>query len=238
MPNGSSFQFQAHGIQTWEGRYARIQGDSSVFKVVRRGSKHVVQAHIQTFEGRIICEAVPSTEVKKMIEAINMVKSRHNSQKGGSFLINEYGQVLVPTLEDGRFYVGQTTGVLPFLNLDTYEIVDLSDNSGLETGDPWDLPYVGMIYNLNQRSQFYYWDAPNGSSLKPKSQDQDLIKKIRRIRRNGAVRLLVNPYGLVLTKVPVGDFDPDEDRWDPIYVGRIDYTKWFPKEDVQCQTSS
>jgi hypothetical protein len=49
---------------------------------------------------------------------------------------------------------------------------------------------------------------------------------------------LVNPYGLVATKAPVGEFDFDEDNWKPVYIGRIDYAKWFAKEETTWRTGS
>ncbi|HBF99998.1 MAG TPA: hypothetical protein DDW87_00290 [Firmicutes bacterium] len=239
MRKNSLLQFHSAGILEWEGRYNRIAGDLSVFHVVRKGRGFVIQALVKTWEGKVIYEAVPNQNVKEMTEAINEVKSRHNGQSGGSFLLNEFGQVLVPTISKQRFCVGHTTGVMLLRNLDTQDIIDLSNDTGLETGDPWELPYVGMVYNLNGRSQLYYWNEATQESEKPPAQDRDLIAKIRSVRRSGSIRLVVNPYGVVSTKVPRGVFDPDEDTWEPVYIGRVDYNKWFAKEDVfECQTGS
>ena len=136
MPGKMVFQFHTSGIQEWAGRYDRISGRLSVFKVVHSGGRQVVQAYIQTSEGKTICEALQSQAVEKMIATINMVKRHHNCQPGGSFLLNEYGQVLVPTQTGQRFCVGQTTGIMLMRNLDTQEIVDLSDDTGLTTVTP------------------------------------------------------------------------------------------------------
>jgi hypothetical protein len=236
--HGNSFRFHASSTSEWKGRYKRIQGSSSAFHVVSRAGKYVILAYIQTEEGQVSCQALPCPDVEAMIEAINDVKRRYHSQPGGSFLINEFGQVLVPTKESIRFYVGQCTGVLQFLNLDTKRIVDLSDDSLLETGDAWDLPYVGMPYHLSIRNQLYFWDDQQNSKRLPQAQDKNLIRKIRSIRRHGGVRILVNPYGLVATKAPVGEFDFDEDNWKPVYIGRIDYAKWFAKEETTWRTGS
>jgi hypothetical protein len=233
------FQFRTNGIEEWAGRYYRIPGDLSVFKVVSSGGRHVIQAFIKTSEGRVTCQAIQSQAVERLISAINGVKWRNNHQPGGSFLLNEYGQVLVPTQGGKRFCVGKTTGVMLLRNLDTQEIVDLSNDTGLKTGDPWELPYVGTAYYLSRRSQVYYWDKTSNSSIRPRFQDWELIHKIRSVRRSGAVKLLINPYGLVLTKTPKGVFNPVQDQWEPVYVGRIDYYKWFTEEGFQeCRTSS
>lgn len=239
MAGKMMFQFHTRGIQEWAGRYGRIPGGLSVFKVVHSGGRQVVQAYIETSEGKIICESLQSQAVEKMIATINTVKTHHNRQLGGSFLLNEYGQVLVPTQTGQLFCVGQTTGIMLLRNLDTQEIVDLSDDTGLTTGDPWEMPYVGNVYRLSHRSYLYYWDRTTNRSIRPQFQDKDLIHKIRSVRRSGAVKLVVNPYGLVLAKVPKGAFDFDEDQWSPVYVGRINYSKWFEKEDArECRTGS
>ncbi len=236
--HGNSFRFHASSTSEWKGRYKRIQGSLSAFRVVSHAGQHVMLAYIQTVEGQVSCQALPCSDVKAMIEAINDVKWRYHGQPGGSFLINEFGQVLVPTRERIRFCVGQCAGILRFLNLDTQRIFDLADDSQLETGDAWELPYVGMPYNLSKQNQLYFWDGWNDKKLLPQVQDKDLIRKIRSIRRHGGVRILVNPYGLVATKAPVGEFDFDEDNWEPVYIGRIDYAKWFAKEETTWRTGS
>ncbi len=238
MSGNDSFRFHPSPAIEWSGRYGRIEGGSSAFHVVPHAGHHVIRAYIKTSEGRVTCEALPCLDIKAMIEAINDVKWRYNDQSGGSFLINEFGQVLVSNKAKVRVCVGQCTGNLRFLNLDTHQILDLSDDSKLATGDSWDLPYVGMAYILSQEHQLYFWDDRKSSKLLPQVQDRELVRKIRSIRRSGAVRFLVNPYGLVATKIPVGEFDFDEDNWEPVYVGRIDYAKWFAKEETTWRTGS
>lgn len=226
------FEFTPLQVEEWTGRYSRIPGDASVFRVVHgRYGRYVIQAYIETPDGRQICQAVECRDVDEMVDAINEVKLHYSGRPGGSFLLNEYGQVLVPTMRHGRFLVGQTTGVLPLRNLDTGEILDLSDDYFLEPGDPWELPYVGMIYHLSTFHRLYYCDNDSDHPIYPPFQDQELIRKIRSIRPYGPVRLLVNPYGIVLTKLP-GEFDFDETQWDPVYMGCIDYDLWFEKEGV------
>ncbi len=181
-------------------------------------------------EGRIFCHAVKCDEVEKLVEAINEAKSRLSGSMGGSFVINEHGQVIVPSAfgDGSRLLVGEIEGVLLFED-DNGEIIDLSDDSNLEVGEPWLKPYIGMQYNLSIHSRIYYFDNEKGSDYLP-VQDENLIRKIRKVRRSGAVRFIVNPYGLVLTKIPEGEFSMGEDRWEPVYVGRINRDLWFRKE--------
>lgn len=235
MPGKATFQFHTRGIQEWPGRYNRIPGELSVFRVVRSGGRHVVQAFIQTSEGKMICEALQSQAVEKLIATINIVKRRYNRQPGGSFLLNEYGQVLVPTQTGQRFFVGQTAGIMLLRNIDNQGIVDLSDDAGLKTGDPWEMPYVGTIYHLSQRSYLYYWDRTTQRSIWPRLQDEDLIHKIRSVRRSGSVRLVVNPYEFANAFAPIeGHYGLEY-----VFLKRIDLASWFPKpEIVQEETAA
>lgn len=86
---------------------------------------------------------------------------------------------------------------------------------------------------MNRGSNIYYYrycSEQNKSEYLPK-QDDELIKKLRKVRRYGAVRFIVNQYGIVLTKIPEGEYRKDKDEWIPVYVGRINYNLWFKKEE-------
>lgn len=230
MRTKEPFRFHRSPLSIWEGRYGRIPGDMSVFRIVHRHGRPVVQVYMKTVEGKVTCEALESEDLRRMIAVINLIKQEFNGRPGGSFIINEFGQVLVPTMDHGRFLLGEISGAMLFRNLDTGDVLDLADDLDLRTGAPWKMPYVGTIYNVNNSSRIYYWDGKTNSSIAPLRQDRDLIHKVRNIRRHGPARILVNPYGIVLTKVPKGDFDFDYDEWEPVYVGRVDYAKWFVKE--------
>ena len=62
------------------------------------------------------------------------------------------------------------------------------------------------------------------------AQRSDLIEALRSIRRYGAVRFIVNPYGLVLTKRPPAGRWSAEELWEPVFVGKINLDLWFEKE--------
>jgi hypothetical protein len=55
--------------------------------------------------------------------------------------------------------------------------------------------------------------------------NQELVNSLRRIHPRGACSFLVNPWGHVLTKQQNGD------EWNPVYVCKLDYNKWFDKLD-------
>ncbi len=179
------------------------------------------------------CKAIDTNGVRMLTKAV-IAGKRHFGGSRGSFQINVFGQVLVPA-PDGRgsrVMVGETRGHLVFDNpFDDEGWLDLSDPGELRCGDSWPFPYVGMPYNLSKRSQIYFFNKLLDESEYPPSQDHHLIAAIRTVRRSGAVRFIVNPYGLVLTKrPPTGPWRPEE-QWEPVFLGRIDSRAWFRKEE-------
>jgi hypothetical protein len=166
--------------------------------------------------------------VRLLTETVNEANMHMTGTQGGSFCINEFGQVIVPS-SDGcgrRLLVGECAGPLLFEGDD--EIIDLSDDCGLDIGDCWEKPYIGMKYQLHRDSFVYYWDE---GIVEPLCQDKDLICKMRRLRRHGPASFIVNPYGIVLMKNTEGEFNFDE-NWTAVYVSRIDYNLWFAKEEL------
>jgi hypothetical protein len=204
----NTFEFQpVSATKEWKGRYARIPGDTAF---------HV--------EG-----------INSLIKSVVSAKRKMGGRGGGSFQINEFGQVIVPASDGSgrRLFVGEIKGPILFENpLENNCFLDLSKVYGLKKGDTWTLPYVGIPYNLNKRSKIYFYRnyEEGGKSEYPVRQDQQLIGALREIRRYGGIRFIVNPFGIVLTKKPPeGKWEMDE-KWTPVYVGRINYNSWFQKE--------
>ncbi len=218
----------------WSGRYARIPGETTAFHV--RLVDDLWWPVVEwAFDGMIAeCPMVDSAGAAALASAVNRGKAFLGGGQGGSFLINEYGQILVPapTPGDPRVaIVAECTGPLEFMNNAVgYGTFDLADNSVLSAGDVWNRPYVGVPHHLSRRSELYFWGVGEGGGgkLLPRAQDSELISALRHLRGHGAVRFLAAYGGFVLTKVPVGSW-PYE-RWEPRYVGRIEFRQWFLKE--------
>jgi len=178
------------------------------------------------------CPMVDSPGVQALVSAVSAGKAFLGGGGGGAFLIDEYGQVLVPASNDARVaIVGEWSGPLEFLDvLAGNGVIDLADDTGLEPGDAWTGPYVGVPHNLSGRSEIYFWreTASGSGKLLPRHQDDALVRALRGLRPHGAIRFLPVYGGFVLTKVPIGVW-PDQ-RWEARYVGRIDFTRWFAKE--------
>ena len=188
-----------------------------------------------TEDGLATCAAVACPAAEEMAEAVERAKRHAGGTGGGSFVINEFGQVLVPASDGGgqRYLAGCLEGQLAFENpFDPDDVIDLGDCKHLQPGDPWKLPYVGIPFNLNRRSKLYFYrmDDEGGRSEYPPQQDGALIQTLRQLRRTGAVRFIVNPAGVVITKCPAdGEWSPEE-SWQPFFVGHIDKSKWFEME--------
>ncbi len=230
-----SFIFKASIPKLWQGRYRKPLGKASTFSLIYTMEHHGFWPVMEwnRSDEILICLACDCNSIEELVKAVNQAKIKMAGREGGAFLINEFGQVIVPSRwGDGeRWLVGEVEGELFFEDPCGGYIIDMSNDAGLQTNDPWDKPYIGVQYNLRNRdSKIYYYDNELGSSECPK-QDKELIKKLRKIRRSGPARFIVNQYGLVLTKIPEGEYKEDDDKWVPVYVGRINYNLWFKKEE-------
>lgn len=222
-------KFKKVEIRDWKGRYSRIPGRMSVFHLKKADGRYRVAIYWEKDGDIATCYAVDSASMPAMTGAIAKAKLAMGGKGGGSFQINEFGQILVPS-QDGtrRMLAGEISGKMKFSD-PWGGTFDLSDAGGCVNGDSWKLPYVGMKFNLSKRSEIYLWQ---GEPLYPYKQDRKLIGDIRKIRRYGAVRFIVGPWGNVLTKRPPdGEWtDDDDSEWDPVYVGKISYDNWFNRE--------
>ena len=227
-----AIEFTAIEPREWHGRYGRIPGNASVFHLGYSDSHrglwpYVLMTHKEDL-GK--CWAVKSAGTLDLVAAVQAGKRYFGYGESGGYLINEYGQVLVPASNgDGRCaYVGIFGGKLQFQSpFKRGTVLDLSDHQGLTCDVVWDRPYVGCKYNWSFQHGIHFRDESQGGrsiTVCPK-QDDKLISALRRIRAEGYIRFIVNPHGLVLTKHLVGH------EWLPVYVGRIDYTKWFAREE-------
>lgn len=229
------FVFKKCTINTWSGRYATIPGKTSTLRVKSVNGRTCPVILWNREESIGTCCALEGPSVREMTDAILAGKRKFGGGGGGAFVINEYGQVLVPASDGSgkRALVGEIQGKLLFDNpFQDNSVLDLSDDAGLTCGDPWTLPYVGIPYNLSKRSDIYFYrqTEEGGEVERPMQQDEELIEKLRSIRRYGAMRFIVNPYGVVVTKQPKSEKWNRNEEWVPIFVGHINKKAWFNKE--------
>jgi len=228
-------EFQECQPTLWNGRYGRVMGDGAVFHL------HYVDGRLwpvlvwETDTGVAWCRAIECPATVGVADAVARAKRQAGGEGGGSFLIDEYGRVIVPASDGGgrRFLAGRINGRLLFENpFLPDEPIDLGDAKVLQNGDPWTRPYVGIPYNLHRggRIYFYQQDEHGGRSIYPPHQDFQLIRAIRNLRPHGAARIVVTHGGLVLTKIPSAIHGQSEDRWRPVFVGAVNFSLWFGEE--------
>ena len=178
----------------WRGRYARIPGHSTAFHVRLIDGDWWPIVRWTTDDETAHCPMVGGDEPLALARAVNAGKLQLGGESGGSFHINEYGQVLVPGHRgDGTIaLVGEWEGALEFWNnLEGEGTFDLTDDEELAPGDAWELPYLGIPHNLERgkRTLFLGWGRetltsgagprahrrpPHAPSIRPYSLRRDL----------------------------------------------------------------
>ncbi len=228
-------RFRACEPVRWNGRYARVIGDSGVLHLRYSQGRLWPVLSWETNAGVATCPAIRCDTAVTLADAVAKAKRHLGGEGGGAFVIDEFRRVLVPASDGGghRMLVGRVTGPLLFQNaFCPREYIDLTDDKPLAMGTEWERPYIGVPYNLHRSSNIYFYqqDEQGGRCIYPPAQDLELIRRIRSLRPYGAVRILVTPGGLVLTKVPTPSRPVIEDRWKPVFVAAINPNLWFKEE--------
>lgn len=216
----------------WDEPYEKPVGKEYVFHVNVRDEIHIVQ---NDEYDRYVFTAVDLDAVRALAKIVNKCKEYYTGSKGGSFCINEFGQVIVPLSplrdqygniiewRDPR-YVADIEGDIFFFN--GKENITMNPDPPLQCGDPWPYPYLGMKYRLATGNKIYKkcQDGDDTFIIYLEKNNEFLIKQLRKIRPSSGISFLVNPWGCVLTK--------KQDRfgeWKPYFVGMLDYRNWFDK---------
>ncbi len=211
----------------WDGIYNTTKSDDNVFHIWARYNDLPVIKWKQGNE-TAECPAKNSRDVQNLADAINSIKVKQTRYKRGSFIINEFGNVIVPFVNSNqKICVGNIEGELLFTNSFGSGYFSLNDDENFKTGDSWNKPYIGIPYNYSPSLGIHFIDE-DGSKYQPAKQDAELIRKIQTVRGYNYIRFIVNPHGIALTKVQPALIGP----WRPAYIGRINYDKWF---DPYCE---
>ena len=235
MKKTKPFIFKPCKPKPWFGNYNIVYGKATVFRIRFNPEKRAFWPLVEWkyFGDTLVCTACDDYNIIKLTESVNKAKKIMANIPGGAFVINEFGQVIVPSGDGNgkRLLVGEVDGVMLLENPLDGSFIDLSDDEELQVGDVWEKPYLGVKYNLSKRSNIYYYDKTRDKVIYPVIQDKTLISKLRKVRRYGSARFIVNQHGIVLTKIPEGEYRENDDQWKSVYVGRINYNLWFKKEE-------
>lgn len=222
-------EFYPNTPRLWFGRYSTRTTQSGSFHVreFNNGWWPVIDWSQDGAVGE--CHAVDDgdKEVTLLVDAVNNAKSLLGGRSGGKFMIDEYGEVLVPSNTPGdtrKMWVGSIDLSKPFSFENPFDDsdFDLSEDFWMTPGDEFELPYVGMKFTLNAGLQIcQQHQTPLGTlNVFPRVQDQNLIAELDSLG-GGGCSFIVNPFGIVARKILLGG------SWTPVYVGRIDLSSWF-----------
>lgn len=223
-----AIEFSPMEATPWAGKYKTPQKRESKFHV---NATNQITVEWKDDDLDYHCPVMMGTQETEMADVINKTKQRSTGQRGGSFVINEFGQILCPVGYPSfdRYHIGNCTGAFKIkspLKLGKFFTLDAA--ADLKAGDDWNAPYLGIKYNLRDRDDAIYFareDEAGKTHLLPPKNDLQLVHKLRSLRRRGPVSFVVNMHGIALTRVSIGD-----DKWKTKFVGRIDYNCWFDEE--------
>lgn len=208
----------------WTGHYERIPGRSTCYHVSAYGE---IRIRWYREDEDFVLPAKNCPTVQLLARKLNAVKKKYNGWGGGSFIINEFGNVLVPTTrrpDFPRFHIGDFVGDLSFQNpFEEDDYFTLGDAQGIEPGQAWPWPYIGNSYHMTHEGDIYRLMRENDWTTKVSSphRDRRLESILKKLRPTGC-RFIVNHYGYVITKVQ------KRGVWEPYYVGKINFARWFP----------
>lgn len=211
----------------WNGRYARIPGREPAFHVSSSGII-TAQWTDHSEDERLTANIQDSPAAVALAKALNETKEEHTGHGGGSFLINEYGQVICPLRGSrDRYLVGDCKGTPLFNHPVIGSAFSLAPAETTASGTIWQGPYIGMKFNLSHDDRIYFNHETEDTRTRNwlENENPELIADLRKIRPSGGVRFILNLHGAAFTKV-----EDDLGNWLPVFVNYIDFSKWFPRE--------
>ena len=165
----------------------------------------------------------------ELISMVNLVKEEISGFAGGSFYINEYRHVLVPSATDSNcYFAGVYEETLDF-DFEGTSINSIAP-ANLNPGERWDGPRVGIKYKLNAgASDISYMKVANSrmaeyrlSEYIGKQRAGELAKSIGAIKGTKGGSIYVNESLEIFAPVEEGN------TWTKLYVGTLDLQEWFP----------
>jgi len=162
-----------------------------------------------------------------LVRLVNRAKRYGNGTEGGSFLINEFRHVLVPTAK-GVLYAGTYTRDLEF-DCDG-ELVSPVARPGIRAGDIWPGPHVGVRYTLAAGSEDIRYETEGRvgtkrlhlSDFHSRSGLAGLLDLCRAVKPSGGAMYVNEAREL---------FGPVEGQrgFEHRYIGHLSDHPWFPE---------
>ena len=170
-----------------------------------------------------------ATEHPELAERVNDVKDEHGFTRGGPFYIDEYRNVLVPAGDDGTYYnAGKYDQDLQF----TFEgsTIGPVPPDGLEPGEVWKGPHVGIPYVLAAGANDIYYEFESRpqvitrrklSKTAGKQSAAALARRLAGVKGDRGGRVYINERRHFLAPVEV------DHEWQYLYLGALGEDPWF-----------
>lgn len=163
----------------------------------------------------------------RLVAMVNEVKEEQNDRPGGTFYINEFSQVLVPT-QNGYFVAGLYDEFLEF----SFEGILIGPRApaGLEPGQEWRGPHVGIPYVLTADGRDVRYEREVRPQVIRRERLRDVIgagpasQLAQRLARHkaGGGRVYINEAREFFAPIE------QSGTWKYIYLGNLRDDSWFP----------
>lgn len=171
----------------------------------------------------------------ELVRMVNAVKLSRGLPPNGAFYINEYHQVIVPTVGSDDYYLaGKYSQPLRFEfegRILSGEPVSL-EGLPLTPGDTWTGPHPGIPYLLSAGGddvRYTIQPRPNVekdvklSKIIGREAAQSVTSLIRSVKGYAGGRFYVNEFRTIFAPVQ------EAREWRYVYVGQLDPSTWFPE---------
>ncbi len=177
--------------------------------------------------------AILTTQVHPhLADMVNRVKVDKNGQPNGSFYINEYGHVIVPDVTGTSWCAGRYSTYLEF-DLDGGEVIGPTAPSGMQPGDPWRGPRVGVDYTASVDDDVYYKRQDGRIEHKHCLSDfvgqglaRQVSQMVKAVKGGSAGGFYINEAWELFAPVC------EDGEWTYLYAGRAPEDGWFPEPPV------
>ena len=175
-----------------------------------------------------------SDKHSELVEMVNRIKKEIAKKPGGVFYINEYKQVIVPTVGDKTYYLaGEYAKPLEFEIEQKILSGDAKDFTGksLSPGDEWNIPHPGIKYILSASLDDIYYDREIRPQVTKrfKLSDYQKTNTVEKIRdmifavKKASGRFYINEFGHMFTPI-------EQNQLKYVYIGKLEnLNDWFPK---------